>query len=144
MELNEDVTPRELDIKLQALRERVDMGFHARDEALNLQYAETQRRLFELNGEAGRLRAIQETYWPRENAEAYIKEAAAREEKVLARVEETRLALEKATGETTLRLEQQIQELRSERKTDTNISTERNISLVALAISVVALLVILL
>lgn len=83
-------------------------------EALRLQHEEYKRRLHDLNGEAQRLRDIQATYVPRESYESYVKEAEAKAAALLARVDETREALEKATGETTKRLEQQIKELSGE------------------------------
>ena len=53
-----------------ALREYVDKLFELKDQALNLSSAELSRRLDILNGEAGRLRTMQETYLPREVADS--------------------------------------------------------------------------
>ncbi len=76
--------------------------------ALALQHKEYERRLEALNGEAARIRSIQETYVPRETYEAFIKEQAVAAKLLSDRIEETRQRLETSTKETINRLEEDI------------------------------------
>jgi hypothetical protein len=57
-----------LDRRLDELEKRIALQFSARDTAVILNAAEMSRRLDLLNGEAARLRQMQETYYPREMA----------------------------------------------------------------------------
>lgn len=58
-----------VDIKYGALEKRLDEQAVFNKTALRLQAKEYERRLAELNHEADQLKAMQSTYYPRENAE---------------------------------------------------------------------------
>jgi hypothetical protein len=53
-------------LKIDGLEKLTQSKFEMQEQALFLQTKETERRLDGLNGEAGRLQAIQATYLPRE------------------------------------------------------------------------------
>jgi hypothetical protein len=57
------------------------------DKARKLQAKEYKRRLKELNGEAARLRSMQETYAPREVYEAKVKEIEEKHERKVQEIE---------------------------------------------------------
>jgi hypothetical protein len=99
---------------LAAERERVNTVLKGNSEALRLQHEEYLRRLRDLNGEANRLRTIQETYVPRETYEGYIKEQANAAKSLVERVDASKEALEKASSETRTRIESRIKELSQE------------------------------
>lgn len=104
-------------------RTHTDIMLTERDKALALQYAETQRRLSDLNHEGDRIRGILEKSVPREIYEGYVKDQATAAGLLATQVEQVRLTLEKQVDgvkttleksgkETTDRLEMQIKELR--------------------------------
>jgi hypothetical protein len=129
--------------RIDGLRKSVRQEFKARDRAQKLEHKELLRRLHDLNGEAARLRSIQAEYWPREAAESYVKEQATAQAALAKQIIEVRDALEKATGETTKRLEDQIRELRDAEKETGGVkagSAELMTRLVAVAAVVAAAL----
>ena len=62
--------------EIQNNRDRTDLLFKSRDDALDHQFNEWMRRLTDLNGEAGRLREMQAKYVPREVFESKLEDLA--------------------------------------------------------------------
>jgi hypothetical protein len=62
----------------------IDEKFKSVDKALKLQAKEYERRLNDLNGEAGRLRSMQQTYMPREVFETVMRDMENRIEVLMA------------------------------------------------------------